>query len=345
VIRVHAHGAYAHRQPLAYATLAPQFRARIRPVARAEEADAVLFAHTKDIDASPAPLRRLLARPGGPRAVLLSEEPFWDTIWGVSPWLRHRRVETPEGGFALVTLNHLTSRIFEAERIPYYLLTDHRFPARYGAMAGRLARVPEREWLARWRAAPVRAAFVAERRRSARFDYRPAEAPDLRGLAAWRTRLAEATGGHGVLRLGRGWQGGPPRQRLDDWHFDKLARLAGRCRTISAVENTHAPAYLTEKLYDAFACGAVPLYYAGPGHLAARVAPPEAWLNLWDLPVEAAAEAVRGFAPDLARAEAYRLAQARLAETFATGEAVAAEAARLARAVTAELEGALAEAA
>ncbi|MDH4541711.1 hypothetical protein CUR85_17715 [Sulfitobacter faviae] len=123
---------------------------------------------------------------------------------------------------------------------------------------------------------------------------------DLTGLCSWRTDLAEACTIGVVERLGQSWQGGQSRFELTtDWHMDKLTRLDGRTRLMGALENTHHPDYISEKFFDAFACGAVPIYWASPGHRIHELGLPErSWVNLWGMtPDEGAAriaDALRG---------------------------------------------------
>lgn len=114
---------------------------------------------------------------------------------------------------------------------------------------------------------------------------------ELIGLCSWRTELAEACRGERVELLGQSWQGGKTRFELKaDWHMDKLTRLDDRPRLMGALENTHHRDYVTEKYFDAFACGALPVYYAGPEHRIHDLnLPTESWINLHGLaPLDAA---------------------------------------------------------
>lgn len=77
-------GAHAHRTPLSYSALAPLFSDEITHTQRPDQADIYVFAHSLDIENAPLELVedwRQRQRP----IVLLSEEPFWDTIWGRQP--------------------------------------------------------------------------------------------------------------------------------------------------------------------------------------------------------------------------------------------------------------------
>lgn len=337
MIRVFTTGRHAHRSALSYPALADLFAAEVTLVARPDEADLYLFAHSVDVMEAPETLVADWRRRRRP-VVLLSEEPFWDTIWTGRPLEREIVIDTAWGSLPVVQLNHHTSEIFRFERIPYYLLTSHRFVNAYRYRFARNAARSTADWQADFAARPTETVFMFERRPEDSHDVRWEEARII-GLCAWRTRLAEACRGAGALHLGRSWQPRQPRrQDLPDWHMDKLVRLDGAARTIAAFENTHQPDYVTEKFFDAMACGARPLYYASTGH---RIhdfgVPPEAWLNLFDLSPEAAAERLRAGGAEVTFYEAFRHGQDQLARLFSDAETLMSERLRLQRAVMGEL--------
>ena len=337
MIRVWRHGAHSHRMPVAYPALAPLFEGRIAHVDRPEAADLHLFAHVLDIAAAPREMVEDWRRRRRP-VVLLSEEPFWDTIWGRRPLDRIRPVETAYGALPVIQLNHATSPIFAFDRIPYYLLTNHRFATAYRARFTANAGLSPADWRRRFAARAVDTAFMFERRPE---PYHGMAWPGagLFGLCAWRTELAEAMAGPGTERLGQSWQGGRTRFELANWHLDKLVDLDGRARILAGLENTHHPDYLTEKIFDAFACGSLPLYLAEPRHRLHELALPEgSWLNLAGLSPEAAADRVRSVTWEPARFEAFAEAQAVLARLFSDTGLWVAERHRLGTAVVTALD-------
>ena len=96
--------------------------------------------------------------------------------------------------------------------------------------------------------------------------------------------------------------------------------------------------YLSEKLFDAFACGAVPLYLASPGHHLHRMGLPDgAWVNLFGLTEAGAAARIAAWEPTTEGASAYCEAQARLAALFGDTRLWLAERQRLGRALVAEV--------
>jgi len=307
-------GRYAHRQPFAYPPIREAVADRIAVVAAPRDADVILLAHWKDAVAEAAALDRKLGQ--GQRVVLLSEEPFWDTMWCPRPF--HRDQTLPGAERPLTVLNHFTSALFDFAQIPYFLLTDPAYGARYRTRFTRLASQPAADWRARWEAAPYDIAFAVERREHPAHDrFWPAQG--AQGLAAHRTRIALACDSPRVLRLGKGWDTETPRQTREDWHGDKLARLDGRASVIFAMENTWWPSYVTEKAFDALACGALPAGLGGTSgtqdqtrHRLHELFPPGPLLDLAGLtPAQAAArlgsarpdpEALRARAADFSQA-------------------------------------------
>lgn len=323
--------------PLSYKALAPLFTDHFEFVDTPDQADLYVFAHSLDIEAAPQELVTDWRRRQRP-LVLLSEEPFWDTIWTRQPLVRNRLLETRFGPLPIIQVNHHTSDIFRFERIPYFLLTNHRFASAYMARFARNAALSASEWRKQFSERRADLVFMFERRPEPYHGLRWPEG-DIIGLCHWRTKLAETEFPGLVERLGRSWQGtGPTRQQLSNWHLDKMVRLDGYARLMAAIENTHQPNYITEKLFDAFACGALPLYFAGPTHRVHDLGLPEAsWLNLFDLDIPSAAQRITAFQFDADTCEAYARAQIRLQTIFCDPQLWVAERKRLQRAVVTEL--------
>lgn len=341
MIRIYTTGRHAGRSPLSCAALWPLFDGKVVHVHTPNEADLYLFAHVEDIQHAPREMVedwRQRRRP----VVLLSEEPFWDTIWTKTPLAPTLYVDSAFGALPVRQLNHHTSDIFRFDRIPYYLLTHHRFANAYTSRFARNAALSARDWQDRLARATVDIGFMFERRPEPFHDVTWPEG-DIIGLCAWRTRLAETCRGAGVQRWGASWGQGISRFNLEtDWHLDKLVRLDGACRLLGALENTHQPDYLTEKLFDAFACGAVPVYYAGPRHRIHDVGLPEgSWINLHGLTPDAAAVCLGDWRLDPDTADAMRKAQDRLQRLFEPPATWQAERDRLGRAVLVALGRAL----
>lgn len=314
-IKVFKSGPHAHRTPLSYPALAPLFADFIDLVERPEQADLYVFSHPADVGAASKLLIEDWRRRRRP-VVILSEEPFWDTLWGRRPLARHRVLDSHYGALPVIQLNHHTSSIFCFDRIPYYLLTNHRFANTYAVRFSRNAGLTTADWEARFAARKVDLAFMFERRPDPVHNMHW-PAGGIIGLCAWRTALAETCSTGTVERLGASWQGGPSRFELDDWYLDKITRLDDRSRLFGAFENTHQPTYITEKFFDAFACGALPLYFASPLHRIHDFSlPPASWVNLYNLSVPDAIRTIEEFRITRAHLEAYVDTQQRLKRLF-----------------------------
>lgn len=330
-------GDYGHRQPLAYAQIRARCLRDIRLVSDPGRADIVAVAHSKDLDGQAS---RLGALSRDQRALLLSEEPFWDTIWGQDPLRRDLVHTAPDGPVAVTQLNHRTSTLYRFDRIPYFLLTAEHFRTRYQVWFARNAQRSAGDWQAHFAQRAGRLGFVMARRHSPRYEVRFPGSP-VRSLCNLRTEIAEACQGPGTICMGRGWSGDGPRQALVDWHLQKMLDVRDRFACLGAVENTHDPDYITEKLFDAYAAGAVPLYLAGAGHRVAELAEAGSWVNLDGL--EPAQVPARLAALDTGPAfcAAYARQQQRLAALFADRDVLEAEYDRLRRALVSEFTAVL----
>jgi hypothetical protein len=336
-MRVWLGGPHSKRTPFAYPALAPLWEGRIEVCETLEQADLAVWAHPLDLlDLSKETVKSL--DQSLIPAALISEEPFWDSIFSPDPLAPVVTLRAAHlGGLALHQVNHHRSPIFDFAAIPYFLMTDAGFIEAYRRLFARNAALSARAWTASLAHRPTRAVFMAERRPEAFHDI-ALPAGDLLGLCAWRTRLAADYTTGMVARLGASWQGGATRFDLADWHADKITRLDGQAELVSALENTHQPAYVSEKLFDAFACGARPLYLASPGHRVHDLGLPEAaWINLWGMDSTAAAIAIDAAPPFAEVAVEYAQAQSHLAALFHDEGTLERERARLGAAVTGEV--------
>lgn len=339
MIRLLPCGGFQNRSPLAYPPFRNRLASEVAVVDRAEEADLLVISHPMDLDLFGSDLALMLARHRRLRLVLLSEEPFWETAWGRDPFRRDLVAGSLHGPVACRVVSHQTSRLYHSHHLPYFLLTDPRYLAHYRPLFDRNAGRSVAGWLAHFRSAELDAAFMGERRLAPR-DRVGFPAQDVWGLSWYRTRFAERCRKGRVLRAGKGWGDAPPRQSLPDWHADKLAQLDGRCRYLGAFENTHQTDYVSEKIYDAFAVGAVPLYFASPGHGVHDLVGTGGWLNFYAIPPRAPAFDARR-PVSLPEAEAYARTQERLARLIADPACAGEDLDRICAAILSELRLAL----
>lgn len=356
-MRVFLLGPRGQRTPLSYAPIWPHLGGRIAFAETPEAADLIVTGWSRDLEDHAGALAGLCGpkaagKAGGPQLAVLSEEPLWDSLWsgaerdgvaGNSLAARDRVLESGTLRLRYRHLNHVNSGIFAFRHLPWFVLSADSFPARYAALIAGFAAMRPRELLRHWAAAPLQAAFLAERRTGGEYHAAfPAEG--VAGLCLYRSRVAELTPGARVLRMGQGWPGsGPRRQDLPDWHLDKLARLHGRLRVCGAYENTLHRDYITEKPFDAFAVGAVPAVLADAGHRLFDLILPEAMLNTVMAPPDLAAARIAALTPDLILAEAWLETAKGLLSRFRDLPRIREERQRIADACIHELRGLLAD--
>ena len=330
---VRLYGRHSNRTPMYYPAYRRLFDRHVGFVDAFGEADTIVTGFDTDFRSSSDYLEQEFSVRPELRFVVVSEEPLWDTVW--SSVLEEREGVVGKGGKAIpyTVANHVNSNVFDFDKLPYFITTDDKFFQRYGRFFQRNAALSPDELLAIWRGAPIRAAFYAERRLEDRYDiFHPELA--VRGLCAWRTRVAEAVTRGNVVRVGQGWNpDATRRQSLPDWHLDKLTALDKRSLVVSGLENTHQPDYITEKLFDAFAVLGIPLYYAEPRHRVHEICPSGGFINLYGHSERQAAAIVDAFEPDAAFAGAYLETQKTLAKLFSDPETLNRERERVVRAV------------
>ncbi|MCU0899516.1 MAG: exostosin family protein [Cypionkella sp.] len=314
VPRVHLFGHHSNRTPLSYEPIVREIPGRLTFVDRPEAADVLLTGFNRDFVEAADQLADLAGRSPRQKRLVLSEEPLWDTLWSGGFVDRDRQLKN---GVGYRFLNHENSDIFDFTHFPYFPLSDDDLLATYAMRIGAVARKSPREMLESWKAARVPLAFFAEHRKGATYD-KPVPERDIWTLCSLRTELAEICAARvpGTLCVGKGWREQKRRQELPSWHLDKLAQLTGRSAICSGIENTHQRHYVTEKVFDAFAVGAVPIYYASPSHRVFEFVPQGAMINIFGLDAGAAAERIAAFTPDPALAELWIETAQTLAKRF-----------------------------
>ena len=333
-------GRHGNRTPLSYAPFRQATGNRLNFVDDLADADVLLTGYNVDLHDNADMLARLLKRSPHKRLAVISEEPLWDSLWSGGFTARDRVAKIGGKDVPYLFLNHQNSDLFEFEHIPYFLLTNDSFVVRYHALLAAQSHLSPEDMLKRWQAAPLRAAFFAEVRKDAQYAQAFPE-QDVLGLSTYRTKVAEELAGQDTLCVGQGWhrEGTTPprRQVLADWHLDKLVTLQNRCRVLSAYENTHQRAYVSEKIFDAFAVGAVPTYFANPQHRVFDLVREEAILNTFGLDVAAAAARIADFKPGLSFARAYLATQADLCNRFGMLSHAVSERGRMTQALVREI--------
>lgn len=330
-------GKHSNRTPLSYAPFRQLAQDRAEIVKNPFSADIILSGYNIDLRDNADTLQQLAQKNPRAKTVILSEEPLWDSIWSDGFTARDRQVQLGDLTLDYRFLNHSNSTIFAFDQIPYFLLTNEDFQARYGLLMARHCDLSPQALCNHWQQAPVTAAFFAEARDKEAYAK---SFPDQQvyGLSVYRTAVARQVQLPGTLRIGQGWQPQARRQALPDWHLDKLATLDMRVRVMAAYENTHQRAYVSEKIFDAFVTGGIPTYYADAQHRVLGLVPETCMINTFGLSAEEAAARISSFTPDLDFAEAWLATARNLQQRFTNLKAIRAERQRITNTVLEELE-------
>lgn len=316
-------GPQRHRSPLAHASLQPLWSDHLVEVVDLAQADLVLSAHPNDFATAPPGLEDRLEGGRAPKLLLYSEEPLWDLLFSPDPLAQTAQLPVFRAGMRPVRqVNFLNSGRFVFDKIPYFLLTNHRFANAYAARFAVNAKLDATEWAQQFRQRRDPIAFIAARHRGHHHDTVLLDG-QIRGLSAWRSRVAERLVASGARLHGQGWSHHSRRSDLRNWHLDKLVGYGRQSVLLSAIENTHFTDYVSEKIFDAFAMGSIPVYLASPNHAIHRLGLPEgSWINLWGLSEDDAVEHLRSFKPDTETIDAFTQAQRQLAAVFASCDAL-----------------------
>jgi len=328
-------GQRSNRIPFSYPEYKQLFLQQFEYIEKPEDADFLVFSCLMDMRDNQDAIERITKLRADIQLVILSEEPLWDTVYSDAFENKRMRFCFGERDYPCVFFNHSTTKIFDFEKIPYFLTTSDDYFARYSFLFTRNCALKTEELIALWANASIRVAFYAEFRDEKRFDVVFPE-QDIRGLCRYRTLLAETFNDEGSIRVGKGWGGDIARQLLPDWHLDKLAALDRNSFIMSGIDNTHQWNYISEKIFDAFAILAVPLYFGSRTHGAMRIVPAESFINVYGLTVDQAVEKIRSFKPDKSFVDTYWEAQRMLADTFARPMSLVEERVRVANEIVFE---------
>jgi hypothetical protein len=330
-------GTHSKRTPMAYTPYRLLFDSHLSQVSPEAGPDLLVFGYVHGFAQELEAIEKAQKANPSVRLVVVSEEPLWDSIWSGDFTRRKTIWQLSDRSISYTALNHVTSSIFCFENLPYFITTEDHYLARYAYLFRRNSQLSKTQLLSHWKSASYRAVFFAEKRLDEKFD-KQHPAVNVRGLCRLRSQIAQAHEGPDVLRVGRGWSTGPARQKLPDWHLDKIAQLDRKVRILSALENTHQDHYVTEKLFDAYAVLGIPLYYAAPTHKAFNLVPESSIINLYDLTAEAAISVISQFTLIDEYADAYLEAQRQLAKLCSNARILRSERERVVAEVVNEFE-------
>ncbi len=280
-----------------------------------EHADVLVFGTSADFLVCASTILRCKSLNPKLHIVVVSEEPYWDTLWGGDFSERYQQIELEGETIKYTYLNHSTSLLFAFNKIPYFITTENYFFTRYALLFSRNASLDVSDIQKRWACYQYAYAAMAQYRKSEAHN----EAWDkvgVYGLSDIRTQLTEAMLSNKSFVMGKGWPDSQVRQSLADWHLDKLTCLDQQSRFVSALENTHQINYISEKIFDAYALLAIPVYFANELHRVNELVPSSSFINLFEEDLESSILKIKTFQLQRDFLKQYQQAQVVLKELF-----------------------------
>ena len=299
-MKIFLFGEHARRTPLAYEPYRAILPKGVSVVSDPRLADCVVAGFDKDLRDNSSLLTGDSKIPKGVPIFVVSEEPLWESVWAHDPNSAYVDLDC---GLRYRQLGYFSSNLFRFSKLPYYITTDDAFLSRYIQLFAYWLRKSPSELYKVWSAASFHASFFVENRIDHRYDVFD-DHGDLIGLSCFRSRLAASLTTFRVQIAGSGWHTEAPRQALVDWHLDKLTRCQGTFLQ-GSIENTYHQDYLTEKIFDAYACGAVPIVWGPKASRVWEFASADASVNVAGMPESVAAQCILDYEPTLAAAESY----------------------------------------
>lgn len=261
--RIALFGRHSSRTPFAYETYRSTLSTKVDFVGLDDDPHLIVTGFSKDyFDAMGNEFEDYL-KSQDRKLLVVSEEPLWDTIY--APQFQ---VDVSDNVAAIKGtdikfhfFNHLNSNLYEYNRIPYFLTTSTDYLTRYTVLMNSILSSCSPSFFVDKASEPVFGMF--EKRIESWFDYNN---DHIQCLCIYRSLLAQELQSNArISGLGHA-ESVSPRQKLPDWHLDKLARSYRKHGYVIAMENTCHKDYITEKIFDAYAVGAIPIYYAPKDH-------------------------------------------------------------------------------
>lgn len=296
-INISLYGEHSKRLPFAYKEFKQISTNKFNVINDPLYCDYLFIGYFQDLKKNFDEIYFILSKNKNCKLILLSEEPIWDTLWSEGYQEKYRVLIKDGKRINFYFLNHFTSNIYKFNKFPYFITTNNNFFVRYHNFFNRNSLLLKSDIKKLWNTASIRMAFFNERRIGKKYD---CEDPLLGrvGLSNFRSEIALSITGKGVLRVGAGWiKSSLPRQKLPDWHLDKLVALDRQCYIVSALENTCAPFYITEKIFDSFAVLGVPIYYKNPSLSFVDSIVDNSFINLFGLNINDSINIISDFTP------------------------------------------------
>ncbi len=290
-------GSHSKRTPFAYSGYKPFFDRFFRYVDSHLKADVIILGYVATFETEKGIIIEAINNNPSVKFAVCSEEPLWETT-GLHISRSSDIVEATNTSacyklddilIEFLYLSHHNALKCEGNLLPYYITTNDRFYIRYNQMFTRnYLSLTSNSVSNLWKCRATRfATFIFEKRDNKnKYDF-CIKNIELRGLSFYRSSLVSLLLERqyeppGCLAVGAGW--GPElsiRQSLHDWHLDKITICDKKTFLMSAIENTLHPNYVTEKIFDAYACQSLPIYIASDKHIVKKFLPNCSFVNLY----------------------------------------------------------------
>jgi hypothetical protein len=291
-------GSHAKRTPFAYHSYQTGFKKSFKFCDSPEDADLLLLGYVATFQAEKELVSRTLSLNPNIKFCVCSEEPLWETT-GLHIQTEVDRRESLKShsvynlcgrSIDFLYLSHYNVLAPSGDFLPYYITTDDNFYLRYNHLIRRnRLTISSLSLNNLWSSScSALASFFMERRINKNKYQFSFVNPEVKGLSYDRSLLAETllaqTSESSQVRVeGQGWsKNSGVRQSLYDWHLDKIVRLDQSSLLISAIENTLHPFYITEKVFDAYACQGIPICVASSEHHLNSYLPRQSFVNLYE---------------------------------------------------------------
>lgn len=309
-------GRHSHRTPFSYVEYENIFNKKINYVNDPKKSDIIIFGYVINIFECSGELVVLLKNKPNLKVVVFSEEPLWDTTNSGDFKIKRNTYFVDGYEIKYTVINHVTSSIYEFKNIPYFITTSDDYFIRYSMMFNRNIKLSCSEIKKVWSDAKTHISFFAEKRELEKKYNVNIECLDIYGLSVYRSKVAEFYNGNSVLRVGKGWGSAKNRQSLVDWHLDKLVTLDYNSFLISALENTHQNYYISEKIFDAYACLGIPIYYSSGKNIISGFFHNNSYINLFGCDANKAIGILKNFEVSDDFVDRYRMTQLNLYDLF-----------------------------
>ena len=215
--------------------------------------DIVLLSAVMDLETSSKDILELKKNNKKLKVVLLSEEPLWDLAFGKNinkKVIYHKKVGRVN------QINYFSSNLYKFKKIPYFLTTNPRFILNY-KMFFDLSNF--QDYSEKYKSKIKLYAFC-EKRIKDFWDAKNRSKFERMKLSVLRTNIIEKYLQSGLVNVeGKGWSNNNSRQKLPDWHLDKLSKIKNAYLFGFAIENSDMTYYITEKFFDAIFSGSIPI--------------------------------------------------------------------------------------